>query len=65
MDTLKYCSISLIVLLMGFMSAGEKVLYADQLEGITGSTSCRSCHEKFYQLWSTSYHGLAMQPYTA
>jgi len=30
-----------------------------------GSTSCRKCHEKFYQLWSTSHHGLAMQPYTA
>ena len=30
-----------------------------------GSASCRECHEKFYQLWSTSRHGLAMQPYTA
>jgi tetratricopeptide (TPR) repeat protein len=30
-----------------------------------GSRSCRDCHEKFYQLWSTSFHGLAMQPYTA
>jgi Flp pilus assembly protein TadD len=30
-----------------------------------GSQSCRECHEKFYQLWSTSFHGLAMQPYTA
>ena len=29
-----------------------------------GSTSCRECHGKFYQLWSTSFHGLAMQPYT-
>jgi tetratricopeptide (TPR) repeat protein len=31
----------------------------------TGSVSCRKCHEKFYQLWSPSFHGLAMQPYTA
>jgi tetratricopeptide (TPR) repeat protein len=30
-----------------------------------GSRSCRECHEKFYELWSTSFHGLAMQPYTA
>ncbi len=30
----------------------------------TGSTSCRKCHEKFYQLWAPSHHGLAMQPYT-
>ncbi len=33
--------------------------------GFAGSASCRECHEKFYQLWSTSFHGLAMQPYTA
>lgn len=30
----------------------------------TGSVSCIQCHEKFYKLWSTSFHGLAMQPYT-
>ena len=30
-----------------------------------GSVSCRECHEKFYQLWAPSHHGLAMQPYTA
>jgi len=30
----------------------------------TGSAGCRSCHEKFYQLWATSFHGLAMRPYT-
>jgi hypothetical protein len=30
-----------------------------------GSASCRECHAKFYSLWSTSFHGLAMQPYTA
>ncbi len=34
-------------------------------EGFAGSRSCRECHEKFYQLWSTSFHGLAMQPYTS
>jgi tetratricopeptide (TPR) repeat protein len=31
---------------------------------VTGSAGCRSCHEKFYQLWSTSFHGLAMRPYS-
>ena len=30
----------------------------------TGSQTCRECHEKFYGLWSTSFHGLAMQPVT-
>ena len=29
-----------------------------------GSKSCLACHERFYGLWSTSFHGLAMQPYT-
>jgi len=33
--------------------------------GFAGSGSCRECHEKFYKLWSTSHHGLAMQPVTA
>jgi Tfp pilus assembly protein PilF len=32
---------------------------------ITGSRSCQECHQKFYQLWRTSFHGLAMQPHTA
>jgi len=31
----------------------------------TGAQSCRSCHAAFYQLWSTSHHGLAMQRYSA
>lgn len=48
----------LIVVGFGLLSCSkEKSPY-------TGSVSCRSCHEKFYQLWSTSFHGLAMQPYT-
>jgi tetratricopeptide (TPR) repeat protein len=29
-----------------------------------GSGSCQDCHADFYKLWSTSWHGLAMQPYT-
>jgi len=29
-----------------------------------GSRSCRECHQHFYALWSSSHHGLAMQPYT-
>jgi hypothetical protein len=33
--------------------------------GYAGSQSCRECHERFYDLWSTSHHGLAMQPYTS
>jgi len=33
-------------------------------EPYAGSSSCRQCHETFYQLWAPSHHGLAMQPYT-
>jgi len=31
----------------------------------SGSARCQDCHENFYRLWSTSHHGLAMQPFTA
>jgi tetratricopeptide (TPR) repeat protein len=31
-------------------------------DAFAGSASCRECHAKFYELWSTSHHGLAMQP---
>ncbi len=49
----------LIALGLGLISCSqEKTPYK-------GSVSCRTCHEKFYQLWSNSFHGLAMQPYTA
>ena len=35
-----------------------------ELSLYAGSKSCIECHGKFYQLWSTSRHGLAMRPYT-
>lgn len=38
---------------------------ADLDKTFSGSLSCRECHTRFYQLWSTSFHGLAMQPYTS
>lgn len=37
---------------------------ADSDNNYSGSSSCRQCHEEFYELWSTSHHGLAMQPVT-
>ncbi len=33
--------------------------------GYAGSLSCIGCHERFYDLWAPSRHGLAMQPFTA
>ncbi|HEY3278719.1 MAG TPA: tetratricopeptide repeat protein [Syntrophorhabdaceae bacterium] len=32
--------------------------------GYAGSRSCVECHQRFYDLWSNSRHGLAMQPYS-
>ena len=44
--------------------AEQKPTDTEPAEGYLGSSQCRSCHEKFYQLWAPSHHGLAMQPYT-
>jgi len=41
---------------------GEAAL-PQELSLYAGSRSCIACHGKFYQLWATSRHGLAMQPY--
>jgi tetratricopeptide (TPR) repeat protein len=54
------------ILLIACLSISVQA-FADQpkVSSYAGSVSCRECHEKFYQLWSTSRHGLAMQPYMA
>src|SRR5437660_9639417 len=38
---------------------------ADARKQFAGSKTCYDCHTKFYDIWSTSRHGLAMQPYSA
>jgi len=43
----------------------EETYGMNLFKGYAGSRSCIECHEKFYKLWSTSFHGLSMQPYTA
>jgi tetratricopeptide (TPR) repeat protein len=53
--------------------ASETVKTDEEIGGIqsvggeryTGSVGCRKCHERFYELWAPSHHGLAMQPYTS
>jgi tetratricopeptide (TPR) repeat protein len=52
--------LSLVLVWSARVAAEEK-----QPSGYAGSSSCRECHEKFYKLWSTFMHGLAMQPYTS
>ena len=44
---------------------GTNAAFKASAGGFAGSQSCKECHGKFYELWSTSFHGLAMQPYTA
>ncbi len=46
-------------------SKGPSAAPSSDAKSLAGSASCRECHARFYQLWSTSHHGLAMQPYTA
>ena len=46
----------MFIAIPGSANAGVAPSYA-------GSSSCLECHEKFYELWLTSRHGLAMQPY--
>jgi tetratricopeptide (TPR) repeat protein len=59
--------LSVVIMMMACawpISAQEK-MKVPASHGYAGSESCRQCHERFYQLWSTSRHGLAMQPYSA
>ena len=44
--------------------AGGTLEKAGKTGKFAGSKSCRECHEKFYRLWATSHHGLAMQPFS-
>ncbi|MBW1613056.1 MAG: ammonia-forming cytochrome c nitrite reductase subunit c552 [Deltaproteobacteria bacterium] len=55
--------ISGIVLIKYIQNKWDKNL-RQEIAAYSGSGSCRPCHEKFYQLWHDSYHGLAMQPVT-
>ena len=54
----------LMALALAAVAAGPCAAAAVAADPYGGSKSCRECHEKFYSLWSTSHHGLAMQPVT-
>jgi tetratricopeptide (TPR) repeat protein len=51
--------------LIGCSTAKESDQPTDQEAAFSGSAGCRDCHERFYELWAPSHHGLAMQPFTA
>ena len=49
--------------LTGAFSAEAAKAAATADKGYVGSESCRECHGRFYELWSTSHHGTALQPF--
>ncbi|MHC5213486.1 MAG: hypothetical protein ACYSOO_02720, partial [Planctomycetota bacterium] len=59
-----FCSCAAAFLWLAHPSALAQQTNSKDDKGYLGSSQCRSCHEKFYQLWAPSHHGLAMQPYT-
>ena len=60
-------AVALMLGLAGPAAPQEKPTAAplqEELSLYAGSKSCIECHDKFYRLWASSRHGLAMQPYT-
>jgi hypothetical protein len=50
------------IISVAFFSCTKRQPAGEQKNEFTGSGSCIECHAKFYELWSTSHHGKAMQP---
>ena len=58
MKTLVYMAVFSSLLLSGRPCSALD--FTDQGEYL-GSSDCRSCHERFYKLWSSSHHGKAIE----
>ncbi len=63
--TLAALSAALFLIVLWFGAGSGAATTSPKAAGFAGTQSCRECHEKFYQLWAPSHHGLAMQPYSA
>jgi len=55
----------LLLLTVIATATGSHALDFNQQGEYMGSSDCLSCHERFYELWSTSHHGKAMQAFSA
>ena len=53
---------AVVILLSKALNSEDRLTNIESDEGYAGSRSCRECHELFYELWSPSHHGRAMQP---
>ncbi|MHC5083441.1 MAG: ammonia-forming cytochrome c nitrite reductase subunit c552, partial [Planctomycetota bacterium] len=62
---ISFCAVFALFLWIGHSAICAEEKAQKPTPGYVGSSQCRPCHEKFYQLWAPSHHGLAMQPYTA
>lgn len=59
---LNFVPIIALLLSLFLFSCTKRQSDGEKANEFTGSGSCLECHEKFYELWSTSHHGKAMQP---
>jgi len=48
----------------GLLWIGRRAPSSPEPDPFTGSAACRPCHEEFHAKWATSWHGLAMRPFT-
>jgi Flp pilus assembly protein TadD len=53
------------ILLLAALSCNLFIGCGGRSREYAGSASCRDCHERFHELWSTSHHGNALQPWSA
>ena len=53
-----------LIMFRSLLAGMVLVWSAGAAENYVGSGNCRECHERFYGLWSTSFHGLALRPYS-
>lgn len=54
--------IGILLVVFKLLAPQNSIKEQVNLDGYVGSRSCRECHERFYDLWSPSHHGKAMQP---
>ncbi|MEE4114993.1 MAG: tetratricopeptide repeat protein [Marinilabiliaceae bacterium] len=52
---------TLLIFIIVFSRINNNRKLEQKIAMYSGSESCKPCHERFYELWAPSHHGLAMQ----